>query len=237
MAMRRYGLLVAVAAVSSSSLYGVAQVNMVRDRPFIAIKAVSTDLPRTQYTVAAKMARNSEGSTYYEIPDTRDNSLFMVVIQNVSRQQTIYLYPKDRQYTLQQTPFPTLAQLPDKSTQIELQKKQDEGLMPSKQTRDDGAVVETQPLGFRTENGFLEFGDRRTFSNLPPTSGLKERVWETWTILGEALTGEQIGFDENHQMRQQTKLTEIETKEPDPKLFEIPEGYTLRPPPPVRSKQ
>jgi len=228
--MRVCGLVAVVLALLPLSARGQLVAQMRRDRPFTATKTVTVNRPGENYTVSSTVARDSDGSTYEEIPDARTGEIYIILIQDRAHGRSVQLIPAKKQYVVRDVVYPPLPPHPRDSAEIQKQMDYLKSLQPSKSKSDDGAVIEETPLGFRTRDGFVEFGVRRVHSNLPSTSRLVEREWETWTIPAEDIGSETAGYGENHELRMDTRVTKIEIGELDRHLFDIPPDYTLQPP-------
>lgn len=206
-----------------------AQVSSIRGLPLEATKVKTEFREGEPFSRTSRIARSSNGSVYEETRDSRTGEIVMVHVIDPAGQRAISLDVKHKFYFIQ--PF-TLSSIPNAPSPEDLQKYIDslKTLRPT-HTSENGYETESTPLRFRTQDGFLEVGRRTELETLPPSSGLKERVWEDWTIPALAVTAENIGFGANGKPELTVKLTNIQTTEPDPRLFEIPAGYIPRPAP------
>lgn len=205
------------------------QVTPVRDRPFTATRKIVDHRPGEEHTIFQKMARSSEGATYFEVLDDRTGGVFCIIVLNQAHGRSFTLYPEEHTYVEQTTPAQPLPASQPLAETAERELHAALAEQPHTETRQNGSTVAIAPLGVRTWNGYTVYGRRMTYSNLPASSRLRERIWEEWKIPGEVLTQDIEGFGEDHQLRTQTVLTEFSTVEPDPALFEIPTGYIPRP--------
>ncbi len=202
-----------------------AQIGLVKGTPFQATKTRSDLIDGKFSTYSHIIARNSNGSTYEEMPDRETGAPAMIIIHDVVNGRTIGLDLKLKFYTVTPAPNPPV---PDASSPEEIQKSiAYVKTLKGSHTSQDG--VETTVLGVRTQDGFLESGQRTVMQTLPPSSKLKEKVWEIWWIPELSITAETTGFDADNKPVQTTKITNIRKTEPDPSLFEIPPGYVPAP--------
>jgi len=170
------------------------------------------------------VARSSNGSTYEEVIDPKTGEINAIQILDALGRRSIFLDVKRRFYGIYPAKFAPLGNAPSK----EALEKHIEVLKTLKPTRtvEDGYDTETTYLGFRTQDGFLEFGRRMVFDSVPASSRLQQKIWEDWTVPALSITIEKTGFDADHKPVQIIRLSNIRTEEPDPRLFEIPPGYT-----------
>jgi hypothetical protein len=203
-------------------------VNMIKGAPFRATKTVTVNRPGDQHTVSSIVARNSDGSIYEEIPDLRTGTPAYIVISDAPDMRSILLDVKRKLYSVNVF-APSL--ISNTQTPDQLQKQIDR-LKTLKATRDsqDGYEVTTTPLGFRTQDGFVVFGTRRVYESLPPSSKLTEKIWETWWMPALNLNVEKTGIGADNKPASITKFTNVQAKEPDASLFEIPPDYLPSPP-------
>lgn len=213
---------------SLSAMTANAQLSLVKGLPFEATRTRIVDLPGNNYTVSGTVARSSNGSTYEEHQNPKTGEIDLITITDVPGNRAIFLDVKRRFYSIQLLNLSPVGNRPSN----EALQKYVETLKPT-HTVDDGYDTETTYLGFRTQDGFLEFGRRMVFDSVPASSTLKEKIWEDWTIPALSLTVEKTGFDSDNKPVQVTKFSDIRTEEPDPGLFEIPPGYSPRPAGPV----
>jgi hypothetical protein len=206
-----------------------AQISAVKGTPFQATKTMSALSDGKFSTISHIVARNSNGSTYEEMPDRETGAPAMIIICDAVNGRTIVLDVKLKFYTVTPAPSPPVPNAPSPE---EVQKSIEYvKTLKGSHTSQDG--VETTVLGVRTQEGFIESGQRTVMQTLPPSSKLKEKVWEIWSIPSLSITAETTGFDTDNKPVQTTKITNIQTTEPDPNLFEIPPGYLPAPVPPL----
>jgi hypothetical protein len=205
-----------------------AQISIVKGAPFQATKTMPVLSGGKFSTVSHIIARSSNGSTYEEMPDRETGAPAMIIVRDAVNGRTIVLDVKLKFYTVASTPFPSV---PDAPSPEEVQKSI-EYVKTLKGTHTSQDGVETTVLGVRTQDGFIESGQRTVMQILPPSSKLREKVWETWWIPALSITAETTGFDADNKPAQTIKITDIQTKESDPSFFEIPPGYTVSPAPP-----
>ena len=211
----------------------LAQFELVKKSPFEATKTRTVSRSDGTYTVSDRVARSSDSSTYEEIRDLKTGELIYINIVDVPGRRSIFLDVKAKTYSFPETSLPAV--IPDPSSSEDLQKYIDylKTLRPTHEA-DGDSDRDITPLGFRTEKGFQEFGRRIVFTRLAPTSSLKEKVWDDWRIPALSVTVEKVGLDAAGNPSNAWKLTDIRAQEPDPRLFEIPEGYA--PAAPLNSK-
>jgi hypothetical protein len=211
---------------------GSAQIPLIKGSPFEATKTRTVSLPDDSFSVSGRVARSSNGNTYEEIPNSKTGEINAIRIVDVLEQRSIFLDVKRKFYWIQPISLSPVGDAPSK----EASQKNIEFLRAWKgaHTSDNGVETETTPLGFRTQEGFLEFGRRIVFDRMPSSWSLKEKVWEDWSIPALAITVENTGFDNDNKPSNITRLSNIRTTEPDPHLFEIPPGYSSGP---VRSSK
>ena len=204
-----------------------AQFSLVRGSPFEATKTLTVSLPGNSFSISGRVARSSNSSTYEEMPNVKTGEIDMIHILDVPGQRGILLDVKRKFYWIQPISLSTIGNLPSS----EALQKHIEFLRTWKgaHTSDNGVETEKTPMGFRTQDGFVEFGIRTVFDHMPSSWSLKEKVWEEWTIPSLAISVEKIGFDSNNKPEQITRYSDIRTTEPDPDLFEIPPGYSPAP--------
>jgi len=206
-----------------------AQIAFVKDAPFQATRITTNNQSGELVTTEARVGRSSNGSTYQEFLDARTGAVQMVLIADVSRRKTISLNLRTGTYT---TGDLSVSSVPGAPTPDEIKKLIDviKTLKPMRSSMEDVGTT-TTPLGVRTQDGFMETGQRLVLDSLPLGSHLKEKVWESWSIPSLGVTVENTGFDDNNKPSASVKLINIQTKEPDPNLFEIPPRFTLWTPP------
>jgi hypothetical protein len=209
-----------------------AQLGLIKGSPCEATKTKTVSLPDDSFSVSSRVARSSNGSTYEEVPSRKTGEIVLIHILDVPGKRSIILDVKRKFYWIQPMSLPPTSNL----SSAEALQKYIEFLKTWKgdHTSDNGVETERIPLGFRTQDGFLEFGVRTVFDHLPSSWTLKEKVWEDWSIPTLAIPVEKTGFDSNNKPDQITKYSNIQTTEPDPHLFEIPQDYS---PSPVRSSK
>jgi hypothetical protein len=203
-----------------------AQLGVIKGSPCEATKTRTVNLPDDSFSVSGRVARSSNGSTYEEMPNHKTGEIDLIQIFDAPGQRSITLDVRRKLYWVQ----PQSLSIGTLSSAEALQ-KHIEFLRTWKgdHTSDNGVETERIPLGFRTEDGFLEFGVRRVIDHMPSSWTLKEKVWEDWDIPTLAIPVEKVGFDSNNKPDQIIKYSNIRTTEPDPHLFEIPRGYSPGP--------
>jgi hypothetical protein len=209
-----------------------AQIAMTRGAPFEATRTVSVNRPGEQFTTSCTVARSSNGSLYQEVPDNKTGTPGLILISDVPGRRTIVLDVKKKFYTIGEL---SLSSVSDGPSPEDVQKRIDQSKTQQPiHSSQDGIDITITPLGLRTQEGFIENGQRRVMSSALPSSKLKEKIWESWWIPALNINVENTAFDDDNKPVQTTKLTNIRTIEPHPSLFEIPPGYALSPPPPSR---
>jgi hypothetical protein len=204
-----------------------AQMSLIKGSPFEAIKTRTVNLPGDSFSVSGRVARSSNSSTYEEMPNAKTGEIEMIHILDAPGRRTIFLDLKRKVYWVQPASFSEIGNLQSK----EASQKYIEFLRTWKgdHSSENGVETERTPLGFRMQDGFLEFGVRTVINHMPSSWSLKEKVWEDWTIPALAISVEKVGFDSNNKPDQITRYSNIRTTEPDPDLFEIPPGYSPAP--------
>lgn len=217
------GLALLVCACWLVPISADAQLALIQGAPFTATRTRVINDGEQSYSVSGRVARSSNGSTYEEMPDHKTGEIFLIAIWDVPGQRSVLLDLKRKQYSVkpQSVRVGQIASGDALRDQIEYLKT----LKPYQTAMDNGTTGEVTPLGFRTQDGFVEFG-RRTVFELRPTSTLKSKVWEEWTVPALQLTVENTGFNAEGKPASVTRLTDIQTKEPDAHLFEIPSDFT-----------
>jgi hypothetical protein len=196
---------------------------MVKGVPYsVTIVHTNAEMSRT---AIQKVARASNGSTYMEWVDVRPGHHSMVSILDVPNRRRITLLTDTKTYTVEPAAIPTMpdgqtddAQLRDR---IEMYRK-----LPTQHFANDGTEGDLVPIGFRTVDGRVEYGSKRTYTKLSPTSGLRQKVWDSWYVPSLYLESEKIGYDDAGNAVNVTKATELQAAEPDAHLFAIPADYT-----------
>jgi hypothetical protein len=223
----RIGVSLIFVICCSGAIPATAQFALIKDRPYEATKTRIIHNADQSFSVSGRVARNSDSSTYEEITNKKTGEIELISILDVPGQRQILLDVKHKRYTVSPASIPPLGAPPSEEAKQKNIKYLKE-LKPSHES-DNGAEIEVTPLGFRTLDGFQEFGTRRTYERMAPSSSLKEKVWEVWWIPEWSIRVESIGFDADNNPSNITRLSNIETKEPDPQLFEIPKDYTAMP--------
>ena len=224
--MRHSPILIFVVFFCMGVVPASAQMSLIKGSPFEAIKTRTVNLPGNSFSVSGRVARSSNSSTYEEIPNIKTGEINMIHILDAPGQRSIFLDLKHKVYWIQPASL-SIGNLPSK----EVLQKYIEFLRMWKGDHNLDNEVETEatPLGFRTQDGFLEFGRRIVYDHMPSSWSVKEKVWEDWSIPALAITVEKTGFDSNNKPDQITRYSDIRTTEPDPDLFEIPPGYSPAP--------
>jgi hypothetical protein len=199
----------AILLASFTSLPALGQVTIRSGAPFVAVRTMQQTNGDFS-TTAGIVARSSNGSTYVEL--TR-NGETLIVIEDVPHQRFIDLYPKRHEYQVGLAPgLKAAALLPDDPENFAHLLS----TRPSKFTSDNGDV--TMQIGRKKIEGLDVFG-----KTLATHDG---RLQEDWYC---------PKLDVNLETKMQANgngpdfeitITQIHLEEPDPKLFEIPSGYT-----------
>jgi hypothetical protein len=205
-----------------------AQISYVKGAPFQATKITTNSHSGESVTRQALVGRSSNGSTYEEFLDAKTGTPQAILISDVPRRRRIALYFTTGTYTMGDFSPPSV---PDAATPNEVKKSIEivKKLQPMRSSM-EGVGATATPLGIRTQDGFVESGKRLVLDSIPTGSSLKEKIWESWWIPALSITVENTGFDDNNMPSMSTRLTNIQTTEPDPNLFEIPPGFTLAKP-------
>jgi hypothetical protein len=226
-------ILTFLCGLSAIALGPVVPLQNVKGAPFQATLVKTSIRSGQQITTSGTVARNSNGSTYWEVAGAHPGLDSIIIIQDVPNHRTITLYQKGNVYSI----TPLNAALPIRDAPSPQVVKQRIAQCEKKQmyhNSGDGYDSSSTMLGARMQNGFVECGERVVYHQIPPTSQLAAKIWENWTIPALELSAEYIGYDDNNQAVVTQKLTDIHAGEPDSTLFEIPAGYTPRPPVPIR---
>ena len=199
---------------------------MVTGVPFSAT-VISTNGDPAQ-TSALKVARASNGSMYTELPPNPRMRAGSVTILDVPNRRSIFLDPNTKTYSVQPANVPRMnaGEVGDAQLRDRIEKYR---AIPAKHFAEDGREGDTVPLGLRTVEGVAEYGTKTTYTKLPETSGLRQKVWEQWYAPALYLTAEKTGFDDAGNAVWSTRYTDIKVTEPDAQLFAIPQDYTLAP--------
>lgn len=204
-----------------------AQLILIKGAPVEAIKTRIVSIEGNSFTTSGTVARSSNGSTYEEFPDRKTGEIDLIHIDDIPGQRSIALDVKRKLYYIQPMPFSKIGNIASKE---DLQKNIESlNTLKPAHTSENGVETEETYLGFRTQDGFLEFGRHTVYEHLPSSWALSQKVWEDWSIPSLMITVEKTGFDDNNQPVNITRLSNIQTKEPDPHLFEIPPGYSPAP--------
>ena len=219
--------------LSAIALEPVVPLHNVKGAPFQATLVKTSIRSGQQITTSGIVARNSNGSTYWEVAGAHPGLDSIIIIQDVPNHRTIALYQKGNSYSI----GPLDATIPISDAPSLQVVKQRIAQCEKKQTyhnSGDGYDTSASYLGSRMQDGFVECGERVVHHQTPPTSQLAAKIWENWTIPALDLSAEYIGYDNNNQPVETQKLKDIHAAEPDSTLFEIPPGYTPQPPVPSR---
>jgi hypothetical protein len=217
--------------LSAMALAPVVPLNNVKGAPFQATLVKTFILSGQQTTKSSTIARASNGSTYWELAGTHPGLDSVILINDVPNHRKIALYQKGNFYSV----LPLDATLPSRDAPSPEVVKQRIAQCENKQTYHtsaDGYDSSDTMLGSRVQDGFVECGERVVYHQVPPTSRLAEKIWESWEIPALGITAEYVGYDSNNQPVETQKVTNIHVGEPDSTLFEIPHGYTPAPPVP-----
>jgi hypothetical protein len=219
-------------ALTAFALQPVVPIQNMKGAPFQATLVQIDNRTGHHITKAGTVARSSNGSTYWEMAD-ETGAIALIMIQDTPGRRSISLDVKNKFYSI--APFDPPSPFPDPPSPGVAQKMiaQCDGKRTS-HTSGDGYDSTSVSLGVRTQGGFTECGQRVVYTQIPTTSHLSAKIWESWMIPASSLTVEYIGFDDSNQPLITQKLTDIRAEEPDPSLFGIPLGYAPRPLPPRR---
>jgi hypothetical protein len=198
-----------LAILLASLLPGLAQRISIRSgAAFVAVR--SAQHTNGDLSVSTGLvARSSNGSTYEELTT---NGVTLITIVDVPHQRTIILDPKRHEYQIGLSPGLRAAELVPENPENYAQML---STRPAKITSEDGVMTQ---IGRKKIEGFDVFG--KTFESHDG------HVQETWYC-------PKLDLNLNTKMQTngngpdtETKFTQIQLAEPDPKLFEIPAGYT-----------
>jgi hypothetical protein len=224
-------ILTFLCGLSAIALGPVVPLQNVKGAPFQATLVKTSIRSGQQITTSGTVARNSNGSTYWEVAGIHPGLDSIVIILDVPNHRTITLYQKTNFYSI----GPLDATIPISDAPSLQVVKQRIAQCEKKQTYHnlgEGYDSSDTNLGSRMQDGFVECGERVVYHQIPPTSRLAAKIWENWTIPALDLSVEYIGYDNNNQPVMTQKLTDIHVGEPDSTLFEIPPGYIPSPLPP-----
>jgi hypothetical protein len=189
------------------------------DAPFTA--TWSTTNNGKTITKTGIMARASNGSVYLSFAS--EGRAYRIEIQDVPNNRSITLYPSPPNYTYHLLPFPGGHFRPisvQKNGEM-LAELQESYLQRPNRARPDGQAVETS-LGVKQQDGMTLFGHRSEFTS---NTGNK-RTEELWSSdLGIVVSLKTVWPSEGKDS--ETTVTDIRRREPDPKLFQIPEEYRV----------
>jgi len=199
----------AILVVSSISIPAFGQISIRSGAPFVAVRTMQQT--NGDFSVSRGMvARSSNGSTRVE--STR-NEETLITINDVPHQRSIVLYPKRHAYQVGLIPgLSAVALLPDDPEDF----ARFLSARPVKITSDSGDV--TTQIGSRKIEGLDVFG-----KTLVAHDG---RLQEDWYCPKLDVNLETKMQANGNGPDFEIKITQIHLEEPDPKLFEIPAGYT-----------
>lgn len=207
--MKRFVCRLAILLVSLISLPAIGQISMRSGAPFVAVRTLQ-QTTGDLFTGTGLVARSSNGSTYVELT-TNGNTI--ILIQDIPHKRSIELIPKFHQYTIDPAPDLKAAVLLPYDPENYTNRLSS---LPQKYTDDLGGV--TTQIGQRKIQGLDVFG--KTYA--APDGRLQED-WYCPKL--------DINLDEKMQANGngpdfEITFTQVQVEEPDPKLFEIPAGYT-----------
>jgi hypothetical protein len=169
--------------------------------------------------------RASNGCTYMSFSDTNypgPGGIFDVEINDLPNSRHIFLHPglsNHNTYGVMVPPDGHFRTFSLQKNAAMLQQLQSSILQKPDRTRPDGQVHLT-PLGTKQQDGITLFGQK---SEVTSNSGDK-RTEEMWhSDLGIVVISKTVWSSEDKESV--VTVTDIHRTEPDPKLFEIPEGY------------
>jgi hypothetical protein len=219
--------LVLLGSLSAVALGPVVPIQLITGAPFQATLVKTDNRSGQHITSSVTVARSATGSTYWEMSDDT-GATSIILIQDVPKRRFISLDVTKRFYSVGPLNLPS--PFPDAPSPAVV--KQMIAQCENKQTyhnSGDGYDSSSSYIGTRTQDGFIECGERVVYNQIPPTSKLSAKIWQNWTIPAMNLSVEYVAFDDNNQPIMSQKLTDIRLGEPNPSLFEIPSGYTPRP--------
>jgi hypothetical protein len=198
-------------------------------RTFTSVQTLADGTTITQ-TRTEKMARDSQGRSYNETRQTQpfgpDGQPFEwihgFVFDPVAR-TNINWDNHTKTASVMHMPDPETIQHRPESVQLPRAALQPQTVRPRPQTtRED--------LGFKTIAGVEAKGTR--FTNVIPTG--EQGNDRPLTIVTERWVSEEYGVelssirDDPRTGKQTTEVTDFQPGEPDPALFQVPQGYTIR---------
>jgi hypothetical protein len=191
--------------------FGSAQVlTYIVDAPFVAFRTATASKASGESTTAGTVARRSDGSTYVELGSTPGNVI--ILIMDVARQRAIELYPLQHRFTISFLPQLKAQTRPPGYVQQYLGSV---GKAGSKRSLDGGGEITT--VGRREIDGVEAVGflEKRADG----------RTSERWYAPTLDVNLELKQYQPVEGIESTIQIQRVQLGEPDPKLFEIPEGY------------
>ena len=180
----------------------------ITESPFVATRIVTSTDVKGEHITFGTIARRSDGSVYFEMKSVDGKGT--VVIWNMTQHRGIQLYPEAHVFTL--FSFDLKPQtLPPGYAQNFLSSVEASG---SKRTSGDWEIT---TIGVREMEGLQTVGYLQTTA--------QGRSFEHWysPVLGFNVVSK--GYQPADGVKLETHIQQIQLREPDAKLFEIPDGY------------
>ena len=215
--MRRLAALIAlIFAIPSTAIFAQTRVmNMtaIRNRPFTATESHTG--PNFIGAVTQKIARNSEGSLYYQAPEGT------IYIFDVTSKTRTTLFVTSRRYRVDA--MPQLAAGVVSEEQVARMAARVDQARPV-HVEQNGIIQDGHSIGTKNIQGFVAFGHLTTFKGTDEKANITDRTEEVWEspLVGviNAKTEDHVGGENSTMIRENFQMTE-----PDPALFQIPSGY------------
>ena len=192
----------------------------VADVPFEAVQVITRRSGGAVKETRGRMARNADGSTYLEMGG-EDGTVAKILILDVPQRREIVLDVRCRCYRVRAAPE-LVAQSLTPGWMLEELEQAVENKDASRHELKHGNDRTVTSLGTRRVSGVEAVG-RREARRIPETGAVREM--ESWfsVDLGLAVLITERGAVRGDET--EVLLTEILRSDPDPSLFQIPEGY------------
>jgi hypothetical protein len=180
----------------------------ITESPFVATRIVTSTDVKGEHVTFGTIARRSDGSVYFEMKSVDGKGT--VVIYDMRQHRGIQLYPEAHVYTF--FSFDLKPQtLPPGYVQSFLSSVEAPG---SKRTSGDSEIT---TIGVREMEGLQTVGYLQTTA--------QGRSFEHWYSPTLGFNVVSKGYQPADGVKLETHIQQIQLREPDPKLFEIPDGY------------
>lgn len=181
--------------------------------PFTAVETATRTEGKDVIVATGTVARRSDGSTYWYLRTTRNGVELpgRIYIDDAAKHVSVSIMVNLHEYTSDLWQVPDTGWHPISAEQY---LKQSGGVGAKRTIGDDV----TEMLGFRQIAGLQTVG-----SNLVRPIGTLER----WYSPELGMNLERKGHQASPVAETEMTISEIHLGEPDPKLFDVPPGYTL----------